>query len=246
MVMRLHILSDLHLEFDPSFRPPAAGADVLILDGDIAPGTDGLGAFADSAIPVVYVPGNHEYYGADLETTERRIRRYARDVGIHLLDRDELVLNGVRFLGATLWTDFNLDGVDLIPRALEEAKRQVLDFRLIRYRDRLLIPEDTIDFHREAVRWLAQKLASPFAGQTVVITHHAPHPRSVHARFQGNVVNPAFVSDLTPLMGKAALWIHGHTHDSFDYEVAGTRVICNPKGYLDENRSFRPDLTITV
>ena len=244
--MRLHILSDLHLEFDPSFRPPAADADVLILDGDIAPGTDGLAAFADSEIPVIYVPGNHEYYDADLESMERRIRGYAKELGIHLLDRDEVVLDGVRFLGTTLWTDFNLYGADQIPRAFEEANRHVLDFRMIRYRDRLLIPEDTIDFHLYAVRWLAQRLDTPFAGPTVVITHHAPHPNSVHPRWQRNLVNPAFVSDLTPLMGRARLWIHGHTHDSFDYEVAGTRVICNPKGYLNENRSFRPDLTVTV
>ena len=244
--MRLHILSDLHLEVDPSFRAPATDANVLVLDGDISPGTDGLAAFTDCAIPVIYVPGNHEYYGADLETMQRRIRSYARDVGIHLLDRDEVVLEGVRFLGATLWTDFNLYGPDQIPRAFEEANRHVLDFRMIRYRDRLLIPEDTIVFHLFAVRWLAQRLDTPFAGPTVVITHHAPHPGSVHPRWKDNLVNPAFVSDLTPLMGKACLWIHGHTHDSFDYAVAGTRVICNPKGYRNENRSFRPDLTVRV
>lgn len=244
--MRLHILSDLHLEVDPSFRPPATGADVLVLDGDIAPGTDGVAAFADSDIPVIYVPGNHEYYGADLNTMNAHIRAYAKDMGVHLLDRDEVVLDGVRFLGATLWTDFNLYGPAKIPDSFVQSRKQVLDFREIRYRDRLLIPEDTIDFHREAVRWLARKLDAPFAGRTVVITHHAPHPGSIHPRWKDNLVNPAFVSDLTPLMGKARLWIHGHTHDSFDYEVAGTRVICNPKGYRDENRSFQADLTVTV
>lgn len=244
--MRLHVLSDLHLEADPSFRPPVTRTDVLVLDGDIAPGTDGLAAFADCGIPVIYVPGNHEYYGADLETMQRRIRNYARDVGIHLLDRDEVVLKGVRFLGATLWTDFNLYGERNLAEVFEQSKREVLDFREIRYRDRLLIPEDTIDFHHDAVRWLARKLAAPFAGPTVVVTHHAPHPGSVHPRWKDNLVNPAFVSDLTPLMGKAALWIHGHTHDSFDYKVGGTRVICNPKGYRNENRSFRPDLTVRV
>jgi len=244
--MRLHILSDLHLEVDPSFRPPVTDADVLILDGDIAPGTDGLAAFAGCEMPMIYVPGNHEYYGADIETMDVKIRAYAEDTGIHLLDRDELVLGGVRFLGATLWTDFNLYGPAKIPDSFVLSRKQVLDFREIRYRDRLLIPEDTIDFHREAVNWLAQKLATPFAGETVVLTHHAPHPGSVHPRWQDNLVNPAFVSDLTPLMGKARLWIHGHTHDSFDYEVAGTRVICNPKGYRNENRSFQPDLTVAV
>ena len=244
--MRLHILSDLHLEVDPAFRPPATDADVLILDGDISPGVDGLAAFAESEIPVIYVPGNHEYYHSDLKTMDGHIRAYAKDLGIHLLDRDDVVLDGVRFLGATLWTDFNLCGPEKTAASFALSRKLVLDFREIRYRNRLLIPEDTVDFHRDAVRWLAEKLGTPFAGPTVVVTHHAPHPNSVHPRWKDNLVNPAFVSDLTPLMGKAGLWIHGHTHDSFDYEVAGTRVICNPKGYLDENRAFKPDFVVSA
>ena len=244
--MRLHILSDLHLEVDPSFRPPATDADVLILDGDIAPGTDGLAAFADYGTPVIYVPGNHEFYHADVTAMTGHLKAYAADAGIHLLERDELVLDGVRFLGTTLWTDFALYGPARQEVAFEQSKRTVLDFRRIRNRDRFLTPEDTIDFHRDAVNWLSGRLATPFRGATVVITHHAPHPASVHPRWRDNPVNPAFVSDLTRLMGTACLWIHGHTHDSFDYTVGATRVLCNPKGYRDENRAFRPDLTVTV
>ncbi len=244
--MRLHILSDLHLEVDPEFRPPPTRADVLLLDGDIAPGTEGVAAFGNSETPIIYVPGNHEYYQGSIEGTGEQLRARAKALGIRLLDRDELMLDRVRILGATLWTDFDLHGPERITEALEQARRDVRDFRRIRYRDRLLTPEDTIEFHREAVRWLADKLATPFAGPTIVITHHAPHPLSVHPRWQGNPCNPAFVSDLTPLMGNAKLWIHGHTHDSFDYRVAGTRVICNPKGYRNENRWFQPDLVVTV
>jgi predicted phosphodiesterase len=244
--MRLHILSDLHLEADPAFRPPDTGADLLILDGDIAPGTDGLAAFASHPGPVIYVPGNHEYYHSDLTTAGAYLRRYAAATGIHFLDCGELVWDGVRFLGATLWTNFELYGIQTIDDAYAHAARQILDFHRIMHRDRLLIPADTVDFHRDAVAWLAASLNQPFAGPTVVITHHAPHPASIHPRWANNPVNPAFVSDLTPLMGKACLWIHGHTHDSFDYEVAGTRVVCNPKGYRNENRLFQPDLVIEV
>jgi len=102
------------------------------------------------------------------------------------------------------------------------------------------------ELHARAATWLAGKLDEPFPGTTVVITHHAPHPNSAHKRYNGHLLNGAFVSDLTRLMGKAALWIHGHTHDSFDYAVAGTRVIANPKGYVNENKAFDPSLVVTV
>ena len=123
--MRLHILSDLHLEVDPHFRPPNTDADVLILDGDIAPGTDGLAAFAGHPGPVIYVPGNHEYYHSDITAAGANLRQYAADAGIHFLDCGELVLDGVRFLGATLWTDFALYGMAAIDDAYAHAKRQI-------------------------------------------------------------------------------------------------------------------------
>jgi len=244
--MRLQVVSDLHLEVDPSFRLPSTAADLLLLDGDIAPGTAGLAAFAGSDIPIIYVPGNHEFYGFELEAMRGTLRDYATDAGIHLLDRSQLVLEGVRFLGTTLWTDFRLDGEERLPLAFSQSLRNVLDFRKIHLRDRLLSPQDTVDFFQAEAGWLQARLEEPFAGPTVVITHHAPHPLSVHARWAGNPCNPAFVSDLTPLMGKAAFWIHGHTHDSFDYRVAGTRVICNPKGYRNENSAFDAALTVEI
>jgi Icc-related predicted phosphoesterase len=100
--------------------------------------------------------------------------------------------------------------------------------------------------------WLGQALATPHAGPTVVITHHAPSPRSIHPRFEESILNACFVSDLEHLLGqeRVELWIHGHTHDSFDYRVNGTRVLCNPRGYardgVNENASFNPGLTIEV
>ncbi len=244
--LRLHILSDLHLERDPDFRPLPVAADMLILAGDITSGTGGLAAFSRHSTSVIYVPGNHEYYDADYTTMRPELRAAAARYGIYLLDRDELEFAGVRFLGATLWTDFRLYGEDRLPAAVGHALKRVVDFRTIQIDGRPLVPQDTIAFNAEALQWLAERLDTRFRGPTVVVTHHAPHPLSVHPRWRDNPVNPAFVSDFSRLMGKAALWIHGHTHDSFDYQVDGTRVVCNPKGYGAENKAFQPGLVVTV
>jgi hypothetical protein len=96
------------------------------------------------------------------------------------------------------------------------------------------------------------------ADQTVVITHHGSHPKSIHNQYAGNSINAAFVSNLETMMGHSAIWIHGHTHNSFDYVVKGTRVIANPAGYrrgfktdtgIDwdfENPVFNPDFVVQI
>jgi 3',5'-cyclic AMP phosphodiesterase CpdA len=180
--MKLHLLSGQLFEFDRDWLAPTVEADVLILAGDIEPGTAGLARFAERSIPMIYVPGNHEYYGGQLDKVNVELRDAAKSLGIHLLDNDEVIIAGVRFLGSTLWTDFRLDGEESVPQAFATAQKYVTDFHCIRFSDAWLTPEDTVGLHRQAVRWLEDKLAEPFAGTTVVITHHAPHPRSVHAR----------------------------------------------------------------
>ena len=116
----------------------------------------------------------------------------------------------------------------------------------------LFTPADSaaqFDIH---VRWLERALAKPYAGSTVVITHHAPSRRSIHPRFADSLLNACFVSDAERLLdgSRARLWIHGHTHDSFDYALNGTRVVCNPRGYVkngvNENPRFDPNLVIEV
>ena len=206
--LRLHILSDLHIERDPHFRPPPVAADILVLAGDIRSGSGGLAAFAGHPTPVIYVPGNHEYYDSDYKTMRPHLRVAAAHYGVHLLDSDEWVTGGVRFLGATLWTDFRLYGEERLPTAIAHALRRVVDFRTIQIDGRPLVPQDTIAFNADALRWLGERLDAPISGPTVVVTHHAPHPLSVHTRWQDNPVNLAFVSDFSRLMGKAALWIH--------------------------------------
>ena len=233
--MKIRILSDLHLEFE-RFDPPEGLADVVVLAGDIGVGLSGLGwaeeSFPDT--PVVYVPGNHEFYHQDLGLLQA-MRAYAPGE-IHVLDNEEVRLGGVRFLGCTLWTDFALHGAHARERALREANLSINDFSIIRDGRAHFTAEDSARRHAASRAFLETRLAEPFAGKTVVVTHHAPAPGSVSPRFEGDPLTPSFVSDLTGLMGaeRVALWVHGHTHARFDYQVRGTRVVCNPKGYPGE------------
>lgn len=245
--MRIRVLSDLHIEFQ-DWQPPAAQADVVVLAGDIHVGPRGLewASARFPGTPIIYVPGNHEFYRSHVQSLVAQMRQTGTQLGVSVLCGDELILNGTRFLGATLWTDFAFYGSEpqQIERAMAAANAAMNDFRLIRYGDNeRFTPAHARDIHIEHVHWLEQKLAEPFAGQTVVVTHFLPHRNSVHPRYEGSLLNPGFVSDLTHLVKPpVALWIHGHTHESCDYVVSGTRVVCNPRGYLpmEPNRAFDP------
>jgi len=250
--MRVRVLSDLHLEFG-GFTPPEVTADVVVLAGDIVPEHYGIKWARETfpETPVVYVAGNHEYYAADLEAVLARTREEAARWGVHYLERDGVVIGGVRFLGTTLWTDFEFPVPPGLPRERVEwiAYRQLTDFRLIRYRGGFIDPSAWRALHRDSRTWLADQLSIPFGGSTVVVTHHLPHERSVHADFEGHPLNPTFVSHMPELVCPPVdLWIHGHTHCSMDYVVSGTRVICNPRGYAptDLNKEFDPALMIDV
>lgn len=239
--MKIQIASDLHLERMgrfPGFRAvDAADADILVIAGDIHNGAAAIDAFADWPVPVIYVHGNHEAYDAHYPDTVEDIRQRARDSNrVTHLENAVCIIDGVRFLGCCLWTDYTLqqEGVDILTleAAMEEAGKILFDHRLISMPgDRLFTPQDALQLHQQSRRWLEQELAQDFDGPTIVVTHHGVHPQSIHARFAGSPLNPGFISDLTPLLAQADLWIHGHVHDSFDYEVAGCRVITNPRGY---------------
>ena len=247
--MKLHILNDLHIEFE-DFVPLATDTDVVILAGDIGVGLEGL-QWAETRFPdrpVIYVPGNHEFYHHDIALIDELKAQTPEH--IHVLNDDQVIIGGVRFLGSILWTDFALFGETDKVFAMQQARQLVTDFSFIRNHGQCYTPEDSVQLHTASRDWLAVMLAEPFAGKTVVVTHHAPSPRSVHSRYASNLLSPAFASNLEHLMdgGRAALWIHGHMHDSFDYEVYGTRVICNPRGYSPEalNPAFRPDFVVEV
>lgn len=249
--MKLHILSDLHLEFS-TFEPFKTDADVVILAGDIAKGDVGI-KWARSAFPhkeIIYVPGNHEFYQYERTGTLDTMRNTATAEGVHLLDNDEVIINGVRFLGSTLWTDFRLFGSDKKESAMIHGKHDLQDFRLIHEGVMLFTPARSIELHEESLAWLTAKLDSPFNGKTVVVTHHLPSEKSVVERYRQEWLAACFASELGHQFGKMALWVHGHTHDNLDYESAGTRVICNPRGYVtyqrQENFDFNPVLIVEV
>lgn len=253
--MKLNILSDLHLG-QGELALPANDADVVVLAGDIARPAQAVAWASRLGKPVLYVPGNHEFYGGSLEGTAAQLRQLCDGAGIHLLDDSATLIDNVRFLGSTLWTDFMLlgDGEGR-QAAMEEGGRFMRDFSRIRLDEAspaLFTPSDAASLFRRHAAWLADELAKPHDGPTVVITHHAPSPSSVHPRFAGSPLNACFVSDAEYLLGgdRAQLWIHGHTHDSFDYVLKGTRVVCNPRGYardgVNENAGFDPDFMVQV
>lgn len=261
--MKIQIASDLHLEFlehqFPGYRviEPAPNADVLVLAGDIHQHAKALAIFADWPVPVLYVTGNHEAYGAHLSGLLDNLRIDCQGTRVTVLERREVELMGVRFLGTTLWTDYNLTGSP--KKAMDCAGSCLNDHRLIQTSQGIFTPEDALARHRVDRAWLAACLNAPFDGKTVVVTHHGPHRDSVHPRYQGDLLNGAFNSHLPELVEQADLWIHGHVHDSHDYQVGKCRVVVNPRGYaLDrryaenvshlrwENPAFNPSLVIEV
>jgi Icc-related predicted phosphoesterase len=249
VAVKLHILSDIHTEFS-DFDPSDTDADVVVLGGDIGVGTGGI-EWATRCFPrspVLYIPGNHEFYGHDIRDADQ-LSAAAPD-NIQILNDDACEIAGVRFLGSTLWTDFELygDGESWFSR--QTARALIEDFTSIRNGNRLFTPEDSVDLHRVSVAWLVNELEKKFDGPTVVITHHLPAALSIARQYKNDHLNPAFASRLEGIIEKyqPELWIHGHTHVACDYAIFGTRVVCNPRGYPAEsaNRGFLPGLVVEV
>ncbi|KVD76074.1 serine/threonine protein phosphatase [Burkholderia sp. ABCPW 14] len=283
--MKIRVLSDLHLECNEPDTIPFAHADLVVLAGDIHNHAEGLRWAAetfDPDMPVVYVPGNHEYYDGEFGALEAAMRDAAATLDhVHYLNNAAYVDPAGRFrvLGTTLWSDFELFGSDADARAqsIAACERVMLDFKGLIQVDwpsdagdgekarahgaarkasaraidaepgpRSFAPRDALALHRTARAWLERELAKPWAGATIVVTHHAPHRASLAARYADDLASAGFISDLSALVRPpVALWIHGHTHTSFDYTTAeGTRVVCNPRGYIRrrtgerENPSF--------
>lgn len=253
--MRLHILSDLHLSVD-ALDPPRTTADIVVLAGDVARPTQAIEWARGFDQPVLYVPGNHEFYGGSLDGTLTELRALCSGTDVTLLERDEVIIDGVRFLGTTLWSDFRLNGEGAArDEAMRLAQSLIRDFSRIRRSVDApdpFTPADSTECFDAAAEWLEARLAREHDGTTVVITHHAPSPGSVHPRFADSPLNGAFVSDAGRLLGgrRVGLWIHGHLHDTVDRVENGTRVVCNPRGYskngVNENPGFDPRLTLDL
>jgi predicted phosphodiesterase len=251
--MKIQPLSDLHLEFAPFDIPPTDAA-LIVLAGDIATGSDGIEwakAWSEKlGKPIVYVLGNHEYYGHAFPDLAAECRRACDDSHISLLENEAITVGDVRILGCTLWTDFRLFGSDYEEECMGTAEAQMMDYRAIKVRGgKKLRPRDTRQWHKRSRAWLEAELRKPWHGKTVVVTHHGAYRGVSHPHYHDSG-SAAFVSDLRALLARFSidLWISGHTHASVDTELSGVRFISNQRGYPGEQvpGGFKPDLVVTL
>ncbi len=263
--MKIQLLSDMHLEAHPHWMPtPAPGADLLVLAGDVGSyqsgsrlpeihDTDfGLARFSPRQgwpTPVLYVPGNHEYDAQDFDAAHTRLRDCCERLGLTWLERQSTVIQGVRFVGTTLWSDFDA----LAPQSSGPASANTLAQQL-KSRDKACRaanyylrksqttrggePWLALGLREQALvcqDWLRAALDTPFDGPTVVVTHFAPSLRSADPRYGLTPGTAGFCNALDALLPKAQLWLHGHLHAPSDYVHLGCRVVANPLGYARKN-----------
>jgi Icc-related predicted phosphoesterase len=248
--MKLRILSDLHLEFVP-FVPPMVDSNVVILAGDIQPGDKGV-IWAMANFPhseVIYVPGNHEYYGQSLPDHTRKLISIAKGSNVHVLDNEAFISGEVVFLGCTLWTDFELFGNPRV--AGYYATQNLTDYRRIRVSPsyRRLRSIDTAGIHKASCHWLTLQFKQYPGKKLVVVSHHAPSPRSLPEAIEDDILSTAYASKMDDFVANSnsSLWVHGHIHQNSDYYIGNTRIICNARGYSEEqNPDFNAMMLIDI
>ena len=296
MTVKIQLLSDLHLEVHPHFVPtPAPGADLLVLAGDVGSYQGGsllkdddfgLGRFSPRygwPTPVLYVPGNHEYDGLDFDATHARLRQTCERLGITWLERETVTLQqltgadgtggpdapAVRFVGTTLWTDFDALGPAGVLSATSSAsstsanalaqqlKARDKAFRAANYylkkaltlrHGELMLAAQMRDQALVCQTWLRAALNQPFDGTTVAITHFAPSLKSADPRYGMTPGTAGFCNALDELLPQAQLWLHGHLHAPSDYMAEGCRIVANPLGYARKNEQagFRAGFVIEL
>lgn len=254
--MKIWIASDLHLEFGEPFDPtPPADADVMVCAGDIltkgiCPSIKWLAEKVAPLIPVVFVSGNHEYYGASMIESMRAARELADSYpSFHFLENDAVDIDDVRFVGATLWTDYRLVGEPAF--AMEKAKTGMNDFRRIKFSKlpyQKFRPIHAFRKHQESRDFIASQLSDGGRRKTVVVTHHAPSARSVPPVFRDDPLSGCYASHLENLVleTQPTLWVHGHVHGRNDYLIGEARVISNSRGYPGEFPDFDPMFIVEV
>ena len=282
--MKLQLFSDLHLESQPQFFSSpqakcAPGADLLVLAGDIGSYQNGsllqdadfgLAAFSPLQgwpTPVLYLPGNHEYDGMDFDQAHARLRETCERLGMVWLEREVWLApwtdragKPVRFIGTTLWTDFDAlcpDTSHSPSQLKQQLKARDKAFRAANfYLRKTNTTRNGMPFLAEAVRehalqcqaWLSDALAQPFVGTTVVVTHFAPSLHSADPRYGLVPGTAGFCNALDDLLPQAQWWLHGHLHTPQDYLHRGCRVVANPLGYARKNEQglFQAGSTIEV
>ena len=250
--MKIALASDLHLEFGPIELDNTEGADVLVLAGDIctAKHLNGVSQYdqryrtffqqcCERFPKVIYVLGNHESYAYDIQHTASHLKRELVFDNLHILDNETVDIDGVTFIGTTLWTDMNAEeGLTLY-----HVATMMNDFQSIKnsarmlseYKPAKLTPEDTVEFHKKSLDYINHVTYGRPNYNFVVVGHHCPSHKSVHEKYKNDkIMNGAFASDLDDFIAyrpQIKLWLHGHTHEDFDYTISSTRVVCNPRGY---------------
>lgn len=225
--MQIQYFSDIHLEFGEC-KLSNNDADILVAAGDISTGAYATEWLAGASIPIVYIAGNHEYYGGDLVHTQKELIAASKMHNIHFLENDIFIYEEVRFLGATLWTDFN--GAD--KELMDQAIINMNDYACIQNDNSILSPGDILKINTGTRKWLATQLETSFKGKTVVVTHHAPSIKSWNAEYEPQL-KYSYCNQMDAFIKKynIDLWIHGHIHHASDYYIGKTRVVCNPRGY---------------
>jgi len=273
--MKIQIVSDLHLEFNPDLEVKNAGADVLVLSGDIcvaehlhrnpvgeeSPNPNSYARYARyyreffhkvslEFDTVLYVMGNHEHYSGPWNRTEEVLRNeLAIYPNIHLLEQTKHVIGDVVFLGASLWTDLN----SADPLTMMSIRNLMSDYHAITETNGQsyykLRPETTLRKNTETVLWLRYMLAGD-QRKTVFVGHHAPSRRSIHPRYSTQtVMNSAFCNNLDHVIDEhdhLVLWTHGHVHNAWDYQIGNTRIACNPYGYPGEEKEYNPNFVVEI
>lgn len=249
--MRLHILSDLHQEFG-EIDVTKVDCDCVILAGDISTRYNGLRwiqkKFPD--VPVIYLCGNHEFYGDKLPKLTENLKEQCRGTNIHFLEDDAVTLGSFHFFGCTLWTDMALMGDWKI--GAEEARLTMNDYKRVRNSAlayKRLSPQHTREIHLKSLARMREFLASHDPRRSIIVTHHAPSVLSLPEHRRTELISCAYASHLDDFIRQyqPSLWIHGHIHHSQDYYIGATRILANPRAYPDKpNPSFKPDLVIEV
>jgi predicted phosphodiesterase len=263
--MKIAVCSDLHLEFGGLILRNTDNADVLVLSGDICVAKDllELGSpmskseaihdffknCSDEFKHVIYIVGNHEHYHGDFRDTIRDLKynlHYLQN--LHILDKETVALEGVTFIGGTLWTDMN--GED--PMTLNTIGSMMNDFRCVKnsnkkvsfrdadgnFHERVakFSPEDAVEDHKKMVDYIRHVVEGKDDQKFVVVGHHAPSKLSTHPKYQNEtLMNGGYSSTLDFFIEahpQIKLWTHGHTHEIFDYVLNQTRIVCNPRGYI--------------
>ncbi|MAC48609.1 metallophosphoesterase [Oceanospirillum beijerinckii] len=251
--------SDLHLEFEHGFIShtlPDVNADVIVLAGDI-----GIASRLHfdwvleqtRGIPTVFILGNHEPYRSCLQLAQQEWKEAMAGSNVHVLENEVVELCGVRFIGSTLWSDFQLFNED--PSIAQDlARMRMNDFRLVEFEHkglkRMFTPEDARNMHLESMDFFNQELSKPFSGPTVVVSHHAPSIESLPVSYRDEPIRAGYASNLEHFieLHQPDAWIHGHLHNTSDYCIGKTRVLCNPRGYFPRsvNPDFDPEIVLEL